>query len=186
MSIIRRLPESIAQKIAAGEVVTRPESVVKELLENALDAKAQHITIVLKDAGRTLDEIVEIYEQLVSTGDVDLIDMSLWDVNRVPEGENRALCDIVASWPRGDVRLGVAGKIHTPAEVRDVLDRGVDIAVLGRVAILHHDYPKLAADPDFEPRRAPVPAAVLAAEGVSPSFVGYLAANFRFVSEGTE
>ena len=136
--------------------------------------------------GMQIAEIEQVYGRLVATGAVDLIDMSLWDVNRVPEGETRALCDIVASWPRGDVRLGVAGKIHTPADVRDVLDRGVDIAVLGRVAILHHDYPRLADDPDFEPRRAPVPAAVLAAEGVSPSFVGYLAAMFRFVSEGTE
>ncbi len=59
MSIIRRLPDSIAQKIAAGEVVTRPESVVKELLENSLDAKAQNITIVLKDAGRTLIQIID-------------------------------------------------------------------------------------------------------------------------------
>ena len=59
MSIIKRLPESLAQKIAAGEVVTRPESVVKELLENAIDAKAQNITIVLKDAGRTLIQVVD-------------------------------------------------------------------------------------------------------------------------------
>jgi DNA mismatch repair protein MutL len=59
MSIIRRLSDSIAQKIAAGEVVTRPESVVKELLENSLDAKAQNITIVLKDAGRTLIQVVD-------------------------------------------------------------------------------------------------------------------------------
>ena len=59
MSIVKRLPESIAQKIAAGEVVTRPESVVKELLENALDAGAQNITIVLKDAGRSLIQIID-------------------------------------------------------------------------------------------------------------------------------
>lgn len=59
MPIVKRLPELIAQKIAAGEVVTRPESVVKELLENALDAKAQNITIVLKDAGRTLIQVID-------------------------------------------------------------------------------------------------------------------------------
>src|SRR5579883_1189825 len=59
MPLIRRLPESIAQKIAAGEVVTRPESVVKELLENSLDAGAQNITTILKDAGRTLIQIVD-------------------------------------------------------------------------------------------------------------------------------
>src|SRR5581483_6408560 len=59
MPAVRRLPESIAQKIAAGEVVTRPESVVKELLENALDADARNITIILKDAGRTLIQVVD-------------------------------------------------------------------------------------------------------------------------------
>ncbi|MFI5201816.1 MAG: DNA mismatch repair endonuclease MutL, partial [Candidatus Kapaibacterium sp.] len=59
MPSVKRLPESIAQKIAAGEVVTRPESVVKELLENALDAEAQRITIILKDAGRTLIQVVD-------------------------------------------------------------------------------------------------------------------------------
>ncbi len=59
MSIIHRLSDALAQKIAAGEVVTRPESVVKELVENALDAKAEVITIVLKDAGKTLIQIVD-------------------------------------------------------------------------------------------------------------------------------
>lgn len=59
MSIIHRLSPQLAQKIAAGEVVTRPESVVKELLENSLDAKAQSITIVLKDAGKTLIQIID-------------------------------------------------------------------------------------------------------------------------------
>ncbi len=59
MPIVKRLPESISQKIAAGEVVTRPESVVKELVENALDAGARNITIILKDAGRTLIQIVD-------------------------------------------------------------------------------------------------------------------------------
>ena len=59
MSIVKRLPDSISQKIAAGEVVTRPESVVKELVENALDAGAKNITVILKDAGRTLIQIVD-------------------------------------------------------------------------------------------------------------------------------
>src|ERR1019366_8675539 len=59
MSIVKRLPDSISQKIAAGEVVTRPESVVKELVENSLDAGAKNITIILKDAGRTLIQIVD-------------------------------------------------------------------------------------------------------------------------------
>ena len=65
-----------------------------------------------------------------------------------------------------------------------MLDNGVDLPVLGRVAILHHDYPqRLRSDPAFEPRRAPVSAEVLAGEGVSPSFVEYLRGTFRFVTD---
>lgn len=59
MSIIHRLSPTLVQKIAAGEVVTRPESVVKELVENSLDAGAQTITIVIKQAGRALIQVVD-------------------------------------------------------------------------------------------------------------------------------
>lgn len=52
--IIQLLPDHVANQIAAGEVVQRPASVVKELLENAIDAKATSITLVIKDAGKTL------------------------------------------------------------------------------------------------------------------------------------
>lgn len=57
--IIKLLPDSVANQIAAGEVIQRPASVIKELVENAIDAKATDITIVLKDAGRTLIQVVD-------------------------------------------------------------------------------------------------------------------------------
>ena len=128
-------------------------------------------------------EIVEVYQRLVASGQVDLIDMSLWDVDRrLSDGEfeGRTLTEIFAEIPRGEVRLGVAGKIHDPADVQRVLDAGVDIAVLGRVAIMHHNYPQLlAADAGFVPRRPPTRPEVLVAEGVSPNFVTYLSGSFK-------
>jgi DNA mismatch repair protein MutL len=58
-NIIKLLPDSVANQIAAGEVIQRPASVVKELLENAIDAGANDISLVVKDAGKTLIQVID-------------------------------------------------------------------------------------------------------------------------------
>lgn len=57
--IIRLLPDSVANQIAAGEVIQRPASVVKELTENAVDSGATEISVVIRDSGRTLVQVID-------------------------------------------------------------------------------------------------------------------------------
>src|SRR5574344_1098682 len=57
--VIHLLPESVSNQIKAGAVIQRPASIVKELLENAIDAGADHIQLTIKDAGRTLIQVID-------------------------------------------------------------------------------------------------------------------------------
>lgn len=57
--IIRLLPDSVANQIAAGEVIQRPASIVKELMENAIDAGAHHVQIVIVDAGKSCVQVID-------------------------------------------------------------------------------------------------------------------------------
>jgi DNA mismatch repair protein MutL len=57
--IIELLPDSVANQIAAGEVIQRPASVVKELIENSIDAGSQSIQLIIKDAGKTLIQVID-------------------------------------------------------------------------------------------------------------------------------
>lgn len=59
LDIIKLLPDSVANQIAAGEVIQRPASVVKELIENAIDAGATQIDLIVKDAGRTFITVID-------------------------------------------------------------------------------------------------------------------------------
>ena len=57
--MIELLPENVANQIAAGEVIQRPSSAVKELLENAVDARSTKIQLIVKDAGKSLVQVID-------------------------------------------------------------------------------------------------------------------------------
>ena len=135
--------------------------------------------------GLRLAEIVEVAQEVLRDGRIDYLDMSLWDVFKEPvepAHQGRTLMSYFTELDRGDVRLGVAGKVTTPAIAAEMLERGADYVLIGRAAILHHDFPERARDPDWVPVKAPVSPEYLAAEGVSPVFVGYLRDVFKMVA----
>jgi 2,4-dienoyl-CoA reductase-like NADH-dependent reductase (Old Yellow Enzyme family) len=134
-----------------------------------------------------LPEVRRFAGGLMVGGAIDYLDMSLWDIAKAPADEayqERSLLDWFTDLPRGQCRLGVAGKIMTPATAAGALASGCDFVLLGRAAILHHDWPRrVQADPDFTPVSLPVTRAHLEAEGLGPAFRDYMAGWKGFVAE---
>lgn len=128
--------------------------------------------------GLKLAEIRDVAAEVLREGRIDYLDLSLWDHAKEPMAEEfkgRTLMSLFAELPRGEVRLGCAGKIMSGADVRACLDQGMDFVFLGRAAILHHDYPrKYAADADFQPIARPVSEAHLRGEGLGAAFLQYM------------
>jgi 2,4-dienoyl-CoA reductase-like NADH-dependent reductase (Old Yellow Enzyme family) len=124
--------------------------------------------------------------EMLASGLLDYVDMSLWDVFKAPmeaEFADRPLIDWFSDLPRGETRLGVAGKLMSGADCRRVLDHGADFAILGRAAILHHDFPMLiAADPDARTHPLPVTREHLRRERLGPTFIDYMASWKGFVA----
>ena len=125
-----------------------------------------------------LDEIVEVAGRLMREDKIDYLDMSLWNVFKEPSDEafkGQSLMSYFTELERGNVRLGVAGKIQRPQDAQRCLDEGCDFVLLGRAAILTHDFPhQLANDSEFVPVTIPVTAAYLNEQGLSDRFVGYM------------
>ena len=114
--------------------------------------------------------------------------MSLWDCFKPPQDPAYAGKPLIAHFaelPRGGTRLGVAGKIMDAATARRCLEAGADFVLIGRGAMLHHDFARRAlADPDFRCIERPVSRAHLEAEGLGPAFVHYVASTWpRFVAD---
>lgn len=137
--------------------------------------------------GMDIGEIRRLASELMTSGDIDYLDMSLWDTFKEPEDpsfKGRPLVEWFTGLPRGNCRLGAAGKLTTGESCQKAMDAGLDYVVIGRSAILHHDFPnKVAADAGFTPIALPVPEAHLVAEGLGPVFVNYMKTWKGFVAE---
>jgi 2,4-dienoyl-CoA reductase-like NADH-dependent reductase (Old Yellow Enzyme family) len=91
------------------------------------------------------------------------------------------------SLERGEVRLGVAGKIHTPEAAMQCLEEGADFVILGRAAILQHDFPQqVFMNPDFEPVANPVSSDYLRTQGLGEAFITYMSGWDGFVEKQSE
>jgi 2,4-dienoyl-CoA reductase-like NADH-dependent reductase (Old Yellow Enzyme family) len=136
--------------------------------------------------GMRLEEVVELSQKLCREGKVDLLDISLWDSFKEPEEEafkGRSLMSYFTGLDRGEVRLGVAGKLQSGQDIQHCLDAGVDCVIVGRAAILHHDLPRqLLANPDFKPKTLPVTADYLRSQGLGETFIQYMAGWEGFVA----
>jgi 2,4-dienoyl-CoA reductase-like NADH-dependent reductase (Old Yellow Enzyme family) len=136
--------------------------------------------------GQSLEEIRALAGRAMQEDLIDYLDMSLWDVAKAPNEEaykSRSLMEWFTDIPRGKAMLGVAGKITTAARAQAMLDQGADFVLIGRGAIVHHDFAAQAiANPDFAQAALPVTRAHLAAEGLSPAFIDYMANWKGFVA----
>ena len=137
--------------------------------------------------GLQLDDIVALAETLFAQGQIEFLDMSLWDVFKEPVEEDkqgRSLLSYFTALDRRGVRLGIAGKIRTPEEAERALAAEVDWIMLGRAAILQHNFPSLYAQSrEFTPVTTPVSADYLAAEGLSKKFIDYMRSWRGFVAD---
>ncbi|MFN7054854.1 NADH:flavin oxidoreductase [Hyphomonas sp.] len=137
--------------------------------------------------GMDIAEILALAEDLMTSGDIDYLDMSLWDCFKEPEDaryKGETLLDRFAALDRGSCKLGAAGKLTTGAACQRAVEAGLDYVVIGRGAILHHDFPEqVKANADFTPIALPVPEEHLVAEGLGPVFITYMKSWKGFVAE---
>lgn len=133
--------------------------------------------------GIVVDEARSLATELMTSGKIDYLDMSLWSAFKEPEDEahrGRRLIDLFTELPRGGTPLGVAGKIMNAATAQACIDAGADFVLIGRGAILHHDFPRRAlADPAFSSLPLPVSRSHLAAEALGPKFIDYMATGWK-------
>jgi 2,4-dienoyl-CoA reductase-like NADH-dependent reductase (Old Yellow Enzyme family) len=137
--------------------------------------------------GVRLMEMREIVQRLMHEAQVDYIDLSLWDVAKEPNEPGfagRSLMSYFTELERGVIKLAAAGRISSGEQAQHCLSLGLDFVVIGRAAILHHDYPRrVCVNAAFTPVATPVTPAYLCSEGLSDKFIKYMGRWENFVAE---
>jgi 2,4-dienoyl-CoA reductase-like NADH-dependent reductase (Old Yellow Enzyme family) len=187
-------PETNRRTDDYGGPLENRSRIVREIIDGVRDRCRPDFNLGLRLSperfGLKLAEMRELAEALMLGGEIDYLDMSLWNAFKEPEEEafkGRSLMSYFTGLERGGARLGVAGKVMTGQDAMACLDAGVDFVLLGRAAILHHDYPnRLQADPSFRPIDLPVTREHLRREGLGPVFVDYMNTWKGFVAAEAE
>ncbi len=137
--------------------------------------------------GLRLLEVRDVAAEAMRKGQIDYLDMSLWNAFGQPNEESlrgKSLMSYFTELPRGDVRLGAAGKIRSAQDAMRALELGCDFVLIGRAAILRHDFPmRVRKDPRYTTPVGPVSREYLASEGLGPAFVDYMGTWKGFVTD---
>lgn len=140
-----------------------------------------------KKNGMDLLEIKQLCQRLNEEKKVDFLDISLWDTFKIPEQEgfkDQSLLSHFTALDLKNIRLTVAGKIRSGADVQKALASGIDFVTIGRSAILHYDLPmKIMNDPNFKPIETPVSEDYLSQQGLGEKFIAYIRRWPDFVKE---
>lgn len=127
--------------------------------------------------GLDFGETLHAAEHFMTGGNIDYLDMSLWDFGKEPNDEayrGKQLIEWFSGLKRGPTRLGAAGNVRSGLDAINAMKGGADYVLIGRAAIVAHDWPmRLAKDPGYKPAFPATPAE-LAEQGVTPVFLDYL------------
>lgn len=161
--------------------------VILEVLDGVRLAVGENFQVGLRLSpemgGLGIADARRLGELVMTTGRVDYLDWSLWNVFKKPAEEawqDKPLIQHFMELPRGKARVGVAGRILDAATAQACLDAGADFVLIGRGAIVHADFAARAlADSAFAAMPRPVTRAHLEAQALSPPFIHYLQSTWK-------